>query len=559
MRAALLALMIATAQSQSATPPRDSTAEVKAVSGTAAISGRVTDRESNRPLHRAVVTLAPQGNAQPRQALADEEGRYEFIGLAPGEYGISAGPAELRATHLHHAFGQSAPLQRPWDRPRRGIELKSGEIRTGVDLSLWRALAIEGRVLDSSDQPMADVHVHPLRADGTPFPVNGSSTDDRGEYRLFGLPPGRYRVCAAPESSREPAGDAERFVRTCHPSSIAESDAADVVVSASEALGIDIRVQRAGAYSISGTVIDSAGATVEAPFVFASPLDRRNQSSSSGQGQNGRFLLRGLLPGQYVVRASIGGPANPSDTRPPARELEIGFVTLDVAGADTDVVIRLSRAETIRGRVLFEGSPAPNPTQLRMVVHANVSLSTYMIDRPPFAAVNDELTFELTKIYRQPFTISVKGLPDGWVVKSIGYRGRNINGIRTELADGSKPDVLQIVATNAVARPKVRVTGQQETAGRFWRVVLFPTDSARWKVPSVLPSEQPPADDVLSLGAILPGEYFVAAMTQDDVSALYNDMSRIEQLAQVATKVVFTEGDDRTVDLQITPLPATGR
>jgi Carboxypeptidase regulatory-like domain len=552
-------LVILATQSQAAPPPRDVPADARSVSGTCAISGRVTDKESGRPLHRAIVTLAPQGSAQPHMALADEEGRYEFIGLAPGEYGISAGPPELRATHLHQAFGQSGPMQRPWDRPRKGVALKPGEIRTSVDLSLMRTLAIEGRVLDSSDEPMAEVGVHLLRADGSPFPVSAPSTDDRGHYRLFGLPPGRYHVCAAPQSSREPASDGDRFVRTCHPSSLAETDAADVVLSKDDALGIDIRVQRAGAYSVSGTVIDSAGAIVEAPHVLAAPLDRRNQSVSSGQGQNGRFLLRGLLPGRYVVRASIGGPVNPSDTRPPARELETGFVIVDIAGADADVAIRLSTAETIPGRVVFDGPAAPNPKGMRMVVYASPLLSPYMVERPPFAAVSDDLTFELAKVYRQQFVIHVKGLPDGWAVKSIVYRGTNIHGIPTELADGSKPDVLQILATNRVARPKVRLISQQGTPGTSWRLVLFPVDPARWKAPSVLPSDQQPADDVLSLGAILPGEYFVAALTQDDVNALFNDVSRLEQLAQVATKVTFTEGDDRTVDVQIRPLPAMRR
>lgn len=41
--------------------------------------------------------------------------------------------------------------------PRANLTLKPGEVRTGVDMALMRALAIEGRVLDPWGEPMAGV------------------------------------------------------------------------------------------------------------------------------------------------------------------------------------------------------------------------------------------------------------------------------------------------------------------------------------------------------------------------------------------------------------------
>ena len=177
----------------------------------------------------------------------------------PGEYGVLAAPGDLRATHLRQAFGRTEPFDPLGSPPRSGIELKAGERRTGVDIALARALAIEGRVLDPWDQPMSAVDVVLTRADGSPYPHPGSKTDDRGDYRAFGLAPGRYRVCAAPGGSADAPSDTARFVRTCHPAAIAAGDAADIVLIASDANGIDIRVQRSGTFTVSGSVTDAAG------------------------------------------------------------------------------------------------------------------------------------------------------------------------------------------------------------------------------------------------------------------------------------------------------------
>lgn len=114
-------------------------------------------------------------------------------------------------------FGENEPVFYVSAGSRSNLELKPGERRTGVDFSLTRSLAIEGRVLDHLDQPMANVEVAVQRADGRFVPVRESVTNDVGGYRLYGLIAGRYRVCAAVEGPDAGlAADGTRFVRTCH-------------------------------------------------------------------------------------------------------------------------------------------------------------------------------------------------------------------------------------------------------------------------------------------------------------------------------------------------------
>ena len=556
MLAHVLLLLLAAVQAQPATPPRDAAAPK---SGSASLSGLVTEQDSNRPLHRAVVTLVPFSGPGHREALTDVEGRYEFVGLEPGEYGVVATAGDLRATHLRQAFDRSAPLDLVSSPPRSGVKLEPGERRTGVNIALARALAIEGRVLDPWDEPMAEVQIALTRADGTPYPSFGMHSDDRGDYRVFGLAPGRYRVCAAPQSSADVSSDASRFVRTCHPAAVAEGDAADVLITTSDAAGIDIRVQRSGTFTVSGTVADAAGALVDAPRVTAVPLDRR-VSSAYARGSGGLFVLRGLMPGRYLIRASVGGSENRDDTRPPAREEEVGYASVDVEGMDVaGTIVQLSKGRTVSGRIAFEGGSPPPASQLRMAVHAGVTnphVAMTIGHRRPVSAVSDTLTFELKGLDQLPMAIAVTGLPDGWVIKSVRLDGLDVTGLPTNFGVSAKPGLLEILATSRVARPAVRVTDERGNPLSSYNVVLFSTDEARWKMPSAPIPGPPTADGVVKLGAILPGEYLVAALTLADYFALANDVTRFSDLASVAARATFVEGDTRTVGLHMTPLPA---
>jgi hypothetical protein len=65
----LLFVVLTAVQSQAVSPPRDASAPGRK---TCAISGRVTEQQSGRPLPRAIVKLA--GKSQRLEAIADAQG-----------------------------------------------------------------------------------------------------------------------------------------------------------------------------------------------------------------------------------------------------------------------------------------------------------------------------------------------------------------------------------------------------------------------------------------------------------------------------------------------------
>jgi protocatechuate 3,4-dioxygenase beta subunit len=313
----LLLALIAAVQSQTAS--RDIPAPGRA---RCAISGRITEQGSGRPLPRAIIRLATSNHRL--EAIADADGRYEFTNLEPGEYALWATPGDLLATDLPQAYAEMRPLK--WyQQPQPNVVLMPGEVTTNLNIALARALAIEGRVLDPWDEPMANVDVRVSYADGTSVDTRGAVwSDDRGGFRLYGLAPGRYRVCAEPRG-RTPE-DRWRFVRTCHLASTSESNAADVMLDAEDASGVDIRIQRSTTYSVSGSVLDAAGAPADGAVIGAERDDHSVGANATSRG--GQFVLTGLTPGRYGLWASIGGPENAGDKRPPAREREFGYTTI---------------------------------------------------------------------------------------------------------------------------------------------------------------------------------------------------------------------------------------
>jgi Carboxypeptidase regulatory-like domain len=553
MLTVLLAVLVGV-QMQSASPPRDSGS---ATAGTCSIAGRITERGTDRPLFRAIVTLASADRSRQREALTDAQGRYEFTGLQPGDYALSATPGDHRSTHLRQNLGQPDPSDLFAGPAAAVLRLTPGEQRTGADLALTRALAIEGRVLDSSDEPMADVEVQVVGISAVAG-VNNQYTDDHGEYRLFGLRPGRYRVCAVGHDGPLPPSSSSRLVRTCYPASAGESAAADAIVGAEDASGIDIHMQRSGTFSVTGSVYDAAGALVEGATVFAMSIVDHATSSNGATVREGRYVLPGLTPGRYYVRASIGGPANPGDTRPPSREQEAGYAMLDVGGADvTGFDLRTAKGASIAGRVVFDEAGAPRPSGLQMMVWLRPSGNGWRFpDRGPSSPVDDNLAFELTRVFRWAHVVGIQGLPQGWVVKSVRYAGRDITDRPTELGAESTPTRLEIHLTKRVATPSVHVTTPDGTPVTSYQVVLLPRDSARWQNAVVGAWLQPSADGVVSLGPRMPGDYLLAALSPNDYRLLVDDAERISSLAPLATPVILVEGESRTFDLQLTKLPA---
>lgn len=173
--------------------------------GTAALVGTVVTDEANpQPVRRAQISLVNADLTVNQSAFTDESGRYQIAGLPAGRYTLSASkPGYLRA-----AYGAKR-----YDRPGTTITLKDGEQLAGLTMRMARGGVIAGVIMDENGMPAygAGIRVMQYRTVSgertlSPAPVAsamGEATDDRGMYRIFGLPPGEYLVAAVPKFSNQ--------------------------------------------------------------------------------------------------------------------------------------------------------------------------------------------------------------------------------------------------------------------------------------------------------------------------------------------------------------------
>ena len=166
--------------------------------GTSSIVGTVAVSGTGGPARRARVSLSGESLRGSRSVTTDDQGRYAFAALPAGRFTLSAS----KPGHLSASYGQRVPGS---GRPGTPIQLEEGQ-RLTIGLQLPRGGVISGTVLDEQGEAVPGTLVRVFRYSmqsgvRTLQQAGSDATDDRGSYRIYGLPLGDYLVCAVPRSA----------------------------------------------------------------------------------------------------------------------------------------------------------------------------------------------------------------------------------------------------------------------------------------------------------------------------------------------------------------------
>src|SRR5262245_25995091 len=199
-RRAAVAVVIACGAAAAAAQVRDG----PRVAPTASIAGvAFVDGAARQPARRVRVTLTDTARVIPgRTTTTDDNGAFAFQGIPAGRFELQA----FKNGYLRASYGASRP-----DRAGTPIAVKDGDAITGRAMRSVRGGGIAGAGGDPRGRPVPGItgRVSRLGYDavtGEPtLSVPASSfvapTDDRGEYRAYGLPPGGYLVQVTPPVS----------------------------------------------------------------------------------------------------------------------------------------------------------------------------------------------------------------------------------------------------------------------------------------------------------------------------------------------------------------------
>lgn len=593
----VLALAIACGAAAAARQPARDTARVAA--GTASISGTVfVAGEAKQPARRVRVTLTNVARSSPGQTTTtDDGGAFAFRGLPAGRFELQA----FKNGYLRASFGASRP-----DRAGTPIVVKDGDAMTNLAMTIARGGVITGVVRDLRGWPVPGMNVRVLklgynavtgeRTLGAPSTGSAAFTDDRGEYRAFGLPPGGYLVAVVPSPSsgrsnddirqlttqevqqalqaarsgsssaaakpRQPPRPSSRvnYAPVFHPSATDIAAAAAIVLGLSEErTGVDVMIQLMPTATISGTISSPSGALPQFLSVRLVPAGVHTEmlagaglrGASAQPRADGTYVFTGVAPGAYTIKAIIGsGRGAP----PPDTPTEWAATDAYVNGQDLEVPLTLQPGVAVNGRVVFEGAQ-PTAAELQTLSFALVAPgSGGAIQRSGGGRVNAEGRFTFAGVtpdaYRFVTTWNAPGARDKWTIKSSTANGRESFEAPLRV---NPNETLDWVVT-FTDKPTSLTGVLQDPGGRAatdYYILVFSSDRRHWTAGSRrVGMTRPATDGAFSFKGLPPGEYFLAALT-DLETGEWNDPALLEQLVATSAKVTLRDGETTTQDFRV--------
>ena len=572
-------------------------------SGSASIRGTVlVEGETETPARRVRVTLTAVAGAEPgRTTTTDDQGGFIFDGLPAGRYELQAfKPAYLRAS-----YGASRP-----ERPGTPIVLTEGEMKAGLALTIARGGVITGVVRDARGQPVPGVEVRVLKLTynavtgeptlGPAGAVSSARSDDRGEYRAYGLPPGGYLIVlpGPPARSGGPGPDdirvlTSREVRQAmlaaragatplqpvppsarsgaarvnyapvfHPGVTDIGSAATVTLGpGEERRDVDVTVQLVPSATISGTITSPSGAlppSLSIRIVPAGP-DAEMLAGAGLRGlsapprADGTFAVGGVPPGTYFVKA-LSGPAGGRRGAPLDAPTMWAMAEIVVSGQDLDVPLVLQPGIAINGRVVFDGAQ-PTAEELetlsfRLVPRGSGGTTLYTgggrvgaEGRFAFASVPPD-TYRFTTIW------GATGAAEKWALAASTVGGRDAFEAPLEVGPAAPMD-WTVTFTD---RPTSLAGVLQDRDGRpatDYYVLLFSADRAFWTPGSRrVRMTRPATDGTFSIRGVPTGDYLVAALT-DLAPGEWNDPALLDQLVSAAVRLTLRDGETTRQEFRI--------
>jgi hypothetical protein len=515
--------------------------------GSSIIRGRVIAEDTGRPLRRAVVRLTAPTVREQRTATTDQDGRFEFTQLPAAGYLVLAS----KTGYVPMGFKQTRPnsVQQP-------LVLGDRQTADHVDITLPPGGVISGRVVDEYGEPVAEASVAASRlqfVNGArrPIPAAAPSTsNDIGEFRLYGLAPGDYYVGVTPRSGSNPTEvnvDTVGYGPTYYPSASDVGSAQRIAVRAGEQItNIVVSLTPSRTARVSGIVLDADGRAARGGNV--SVLSRTGigmPASNAFVRPDGSFVVGGLAAGDYTLRAFVGAPS-PG----PTQVTTFASANITVNGADiANLVLRPQSPISLTGRLT--GDPAAlaalQPRTSRLIA-APFGLSSVPAGPiPPPQPLGDDLSFQL---FAYPGTVIIRPASlNGLLIRSVRSNGRDVT-YGLEVAPGLPLADIEVEVVASTSRIAATVTNLRGEAVVGRDVLVFSEDEAAW--PATLAGHASQGrtnqEGLFQTSPLLPGRYYVAAI--ENLEPGQNaDPEFLASLRAAATRVILGQGETHAVTL----------
>ena len=529
----------------------------------AIIEGSVINIQNSRTVPRASVTLLRVKGVGSKSQRCDPSGHFIFQNVEPGSYRLMA---QRQGFFSDASKREYQPV----------IEVTAGEHVKNIPVRLMPAAVVSGEVLDEYNDPVPDVEIRLLviqmKLGQTYLKVAEKTiTDDRGQYRVPGLHPGKYYVVAeykpnnaalealksmiaekllerghgnatsqnevlhldAPEDAGEPA---YTYAPLFYPSTSDFQQAQAIRLNPGDEMAANFLLISAPVVSIRGRVINGltggppAGASVAA---FWTTYMQGEGLPAQVSSEDGTFEIRGLAPGSYTLRA--GFTQDKQDFE--------GEQTVEVGNEGAqNVQIAALPDFSAAGHVTIAGTPDHPPRKVLIEFAGNG-----LMPRIRVSASFPEFKFEAQLRPDRHYYARALDLPDDYYLKSVAISGHEMSPDDV-LVSGTRGDLeITVSAAGAQVDGVLYDSKGDPTRGS----VLLAPDLADPGPPELFRRKSAGSDGKFNFRGVPPGSYRLLAMESMELDDQVTDPDFARKVAGRGDLISVVEGGKYSVALRL--------
>jgi hypothetical protein len=487
------------------------------------IAGTVVNAVTGEPMRRTAVTI-PQ-----TAALTDAAGAFRFCGL----------PA---ASYLAHA---EKPGFTPAD-----IRVIVGPSREDVLLRLQPLAIVKGTVSDAKGEPLENALIQLLSIttqDGRRKVKLEAAvpTDDRGEYRLPGLAPGRYLLRAAgwqgPSPSAKPADkqpdSSQTFAPVYYGGGTDLSSATPLTVEAGREVSADFSVTLETSYKVRGTIAGSS-ALLNTKIELLGPEGDLSAAPVAFNAATGAFQIGNVAPGSYILRATQGE----GDERLRAEQ------SVEVGSSDvSDVLLPLASAVVLKGSVrMADASGASTQLSPSCTLQLTPTAAAMSDEAVLDSATGDDGSFDVAGVLPGRYRLRMD-CANGYLATAHAGETDLLAHDELVVSPGAAPPPLEAILNSDGAT--VDVTATQDSDGdplTAW-FALVPDSGNDLHIRFAILKGK------LSLSSLAPGDYHAYAWVGSPYQFEYANPEARQAWAGRAVGVHVSEHDHQSITIKVAP------
>lgn len=519
----------------------------------ALVEGSVINKLTGAPLRNAhvIYSRADAGANSaftPISADTDPQGHFS-LRLPAGSYRLWV----ERSGFARQIFGALSPAG-----DGEALALAAGQQFHDLVFRMTPLGAIAGHIFDEEGEPLSGVGIQVLRFSYVTghrqlISMAGASSNDRGEYRVFGLPAGRYLLLASPPGaplshpleSNALVPEAQDAYAALYYPGVLEVDSASPVAlpEGGELDDADFRLRKLRAVTLRGRVVSPMGKPLGGLQVVlahneknaASYIDR---ASAAVEPATGRFELHGVSPGSYLLVASqlFGGQA--LSGRVP--------VEISATAPPEEVAITLAPAFDVPGTVEVEGAPRGSSPNFILRLSSSEGLAP---GAQPSAKVASDGSFRLAGVTPGLWALSLDALPEGLWIKSAAFAGNEISAGEFAIHENARGQLRIVLAGNGA-----QLSGTVTAGGQPCRatVVLVPAAPELRSLHYLYRVTHAGERGVFALKGVPPGAYKLFAF-QEIAPFAWFDPEQLRTAEAFAVALSVAEGETALRDLTAIP------